>query len=135
MSDRTQSLLRIRPEIPSAIVHDGMSADEQFQNGTLRPVIKLQNELFIAVFKNYIAKHKNSFYELSLNKRFLYIENAIQKDIKFRNSLKGIVIGQFTAEEYEIYIKNSSSLNKRMMNMVINRLKDQIQLFEEPALV
>ena len=57
MSDRTQSLLRIRPEIPSAIVHDGMSADEQFQNGTLRPVIKLQNELFIAVFKNYIAKH------------------------------------------------------------------------------
>ncbi|MBG48233.1 MAG: glyoxalase [Pseudozobellia sp.] len=135
MSDRTQSLLRIRPEIPSAIVHDGMSADEQFQNGTLRPVIKLQNELFIAVFKNYIAKHKNSFYELSLNKRFLYIENAIQKDIKFRNSLKGIVIGQFTAEEYETYIKNSSSLNKRMMNMVINRLKDQIQLFEEPALV
>ena len=135
MSDRTQSLLRIRPEIPSAIVHDGMSADEQFQNGTLRPVIKLQNELFIAVFKNYIAKHKNSFYELSLNKRFFYIENAIQKDIKFRNSLKGIVIGQFTAEEYETYIKNSSSLNKRMMNMVINRLKDQIQLFEEPALV
>ena len=135
MSDWTQSLLRIRPEIPSAIVHDGMSADEQFQNGTLRPVIKLQNELFIAVFKNYIAKHKNSFYELSLNKRFLYIENAIQKDIKFRNSLKGIVIGQFTAEEYETYIKNSSSLNKRMMNMVINRLKDQIQLFEEPALV
>ena len=135
MSDRTQSLLRIRPEIPSAIVHDGMSADEQFQNGTLRPVIKLQNELFIAVFKNYITKHKNSFYELSLNKRFLYIENAIQKDIKFRNSLKGIVIGQFTAEEYETYIKNSSSLNKRMMNMVINRLKDQIQLFEEPALV
>ena len=135
MSDRTQSLLRIRPEIPSAIVHDGMSADEQFQNGTLRPVIKLQNELFIAVFKNYIAKHKNSFYELSLNKRFLYIENAIQKDIKFRNSLKGIVIGQFTAEEYETYIKNSSSLNKRMMNMVINRLKDQIQLFDEPALV
>ena len=58
MSDRTQSLLRIRPEIPSAIVHDGMSADEQFQNGTLRPVIKLQNELFIAVFKNYITKHK-----------------------------------------------------------------------------
>lgn len=134
MSDRTQSLLRIRPEIPSALVHDGMSADEQFQNGTLRPIIKLQNDLFIAAFKNYIKKHKNAFHELTLDKRLQYVENAIQKDIKFRNSLKGMVIGQFTTTEYETYIQNSSALNKRMMNMVINRLKDQIQVFEELAL-
>ncbi len=64
-----------------------------------------------------------------------YIERAIQKDIKFRNSLKGMVIGQFTIEEYQEYIKNSSALNKRMMNMVIERLKDQIQLLENEVLV
>jgi ATP-dependent Clp protease ATP-binding subunit ClpA len=60
----------------------------------------------------------------------LFIENAIQKDIKFRNSLKGMVIGQFTIEEYDMYIQNSSALNKRMMNLVIDRLKEQVQLFE-----
>ena len=60
-----------------------------------------------------------------------YIENAIQKNVKFRNSLKGMIIGQFTVEEYEIYIENSSALNKRMMNIVIERLKDQVQLFEK----
>ncbi|MBT9189150.1 MULTISPECIES: glyoxalase [Zobellia] len=135
MSDRSHSLLRIRPEIPTAKITDDMSENERFQNLTFRPILKLQNAIFIAVFKNYIAKHKNSFYELSLEKRFEFIENAIQKDIKFRNSLKGIVIGLFTVEEYEIYIKNSSALNKRMMNMVIDRLKDQIQLFEEPVLI
>ena len=63
-----------------------------------------------------------------------YIERAIQKDIKFRNSLKGMIIGQFTVEEYRDYITNSSALNKRMMNMVVERLKDQIQLLEEEAL-
>jgi hypothetical protein len=105
-----------------------MSADERFQNVTLRPVIKLQNELFIEVFKNYASKHKNVFYELSLSKQLDYIENAIHKDMKFRNSLKGMVIGQFTIEEYEIYIKNSSDLNKRMMNLVKERLVDHIQL-------
>jgi hypothetical protein len=105
-----------------------MSADERFQNVTLRPVIKLQNELFIEVFKNYASKHKNVFYELSLSKELDYIENAIHKDMKFRNSLKGMVIGQFTIEEYEIYIKNSSDLNKRMMNLVKERLVDHIQL-------
>ena len=56
---------------------------------------------------------------------------TIQKDIKFRNSLKGIIIGQFTLEEYANYIENSSALNKRMMNIVKERLQSNIQLLEE----
>ncbi|MGB5820546.1 MAG: glyoxalase, partial [Saonia sp.] len=128
MNDRSHHLLQIRPEIPSAKVNDNMSPDERFQNKTLRPIIKLQNFLLIAAFKNYIRKHKNKFYDFSLEKRMGYIENAVQKDIKFRNSLKGMIIGHFTIEEYEAYIQNSSALNKRMMNMVVERFKDQIQM-------
>jgi hypothetical protein len=135
MNTRSTNLLSLRPEIPSARITDDMSKDERFQNQTLRPIIKLQNLLIISVFKNYIGKHKNRFYELTLQKRIEYIENAVQKDIKFRNSLKGLIIGQFTVEEYETYIQNSSALNKRMMNMVIERLKDQIQLLELAALI
>jgi ATP-dependent Clp protease ATP-binding subunit ClpA len=44
------------------------------------------------------------------------------------------VIGHFTAEEYSKYIDNSSALNKRMMNLVKERLKSNIQLLE-PALI
>tara|TARA_R110002051_G_scaffold185481_1_gene254943 strand:- start:1478 stop:1885 length:408 start_codon:yes stop_codon:yes gene_type:complete len=135
MNEREHNLLKIRPEIASARISENMSNEELFQNKTLRPILKLQNPLLLLVFKNYINKHKNIFFTLSLEKRFEYIENAIQKDIKFRNSLKGIIIGQFTIDEYELYIKNSSSLNKRMMSMVIERLKDQIQFFELEALV
>ncbi len=135
MNDRSTDLLRIRPEIPQARVSPEMSADEQFQNGTLRPIIKLQNALLIAAFRNYSNKHKNFFYGLSIEKKLEYIEHAIQKDMKFRNSLKGMIIGQFTVEEYETYILNSSALNKRMMNMVIERLKDQVQLFELVSLL
>ncbi len=112
-----------------------MSSDEYFQNASLRPIIKMQNDLILAVFANYITKHKNRFYELSLPKRMEYIENAVQKDIKFRNALKGMIIGQFTVEEYTTYIQNSSALNKRMMHMVIKRIKDQIQLFEKEAVL
>lgn len=130
MNSRELELVALRPKILSAIVNPLMSFDEQFQNKTLRPIVKLQNDLFVLVFRNYISKHKNVFYTLSLEKRLNYIENAIQKDVKFRNSLKGMVIGQFTIEEYELYIQNSSSLNKRMMNLVIERLKSNIQLLE-----
>ncbi len=131
MSDRSRNLLLLRPHILSAAIYGSTSAEEQFQNLTLRPVIKLQNGLLNAALRNYIAKHKNRFHELSLEKRMDYIENAVQKDIKFRNSLKGMIIGQFTLEEYELYIQNSSALNKRMMHMVITSYKDQIILFEE----
>ncbi|MAX69610.1 MAG: glyoxalase, partial [Flavobacteriaceae bacterium] len=118
MTSRTEDLLAIRTQILSAKINDNMSSDELFQNTTLRPVIKMQHDLLIAVFRNYIAKHKNVFYELSLEKQLAYIENSIHKDMKFRNSLKGMIIGQFTVEEYDLYIKNSSALNKRMMNIV-----------------
>lgn len=135
MDSRSEDLLAMRPEIPQVNFHEEMGSEERFQNQTLRPIIKLQNDLIIEVFKNYIRKHKGAFYELTLEKRMQFIDNSIQKDIKFRNSLKGMIIGHFTVQEYRIYILNSSALNKRMMNMVIRRLKDQIQLLELPVLV
>lgn len=135
MDSRSKSLLDIRPEIPLAHFNSQMSFDERFQNQTLRPVIKLQNFLLVEAFKNYVNKHKGVFHDLSLEKKLQYIERAIQKDIKFRNSLKGMVIGQFTVEEYTDYISNSSALNKRMMNMVVERLKDQVQLLDHEALL
>ena len=117
------------------IVTDQSSVEERFQNSIIRPILKLQNELFIEVFKNYITKHKNDFYSYSTEKKLQFIENSIQKDIKFRNSLKGIVIGLFTVQEYLDYIQNSSNLNKRMMNMLVDRLKNQVLLFENAEIM
>jgi len=128
MNDRHNDLLRIRPEIKKHQTFDNMSDEERFQNATMRPILKLQNPLLMAAFINYANKHKGVFYELSIKKRMQYIETAVCKDQKFRNSLKGMLIGQFTLEEYEIYIANSSKLNKRMMHLVIARLQDQVQL-------
>jgi hypothetical protein len=108
------------------------STEEVFQNQTLRPILKFQNDLFVEVFRNYAVKQKNVFFSLPPQKKMDYIEHVIQRDIKFRNALKGMVIGLFTTKEYQEYIQNSSNLNKRMMNMVIERLKSQIQLFEYP---
>jgi len=105
--------------------------EEKFQNETLRPILKWQNELLLEVFRNYASKQKGVFFSLSPEKKESYIENVIQKDIKFRNTIKGIVIGLFSLEEFQDYIKNSSNLNKRMMNLVIERLKSQSMVISE----
>ena len=112
------------------IVTPQSSAEEAFQNITLRPILKLQNDLFVQVFINYAVKQKSAFFVLTVDKKLIYIENSIHRDIKFRNLLKGMIIGFFTVNEFHDYIKNSSNLNKRMMNLLIERLKSQLQLIE-----
>lgn len=128
MNSRKENLLNIRPIInyntkPISII-------ENFQNETLRPILKFQNELLIALFIDYINRYKNVFYELSVEGKVNYIENVIQKNTKFRNTTKGIIIGLFTQEEFIKYSENKSEFGKRMMQMLSERLKDQLQLFE-----
>lgn len=129
MEDRDTFLKEFRGETLGTVSAQS-SADEIFQNQTIRPILKLQNDLFVAVFLNYVNKNKPDFHSYSVEKKLQTIENSIQKDIKFRNSLKGIVMALFTVDEYNTYIQNSSDLNKRMMNLLIERLKNQVQLFE-----
>lgn len=128
MNQRDVFLKDFRGEAIGTITEQS-SSDELFQNQVLRPILKLQNDLFIDVFLNYLVKNRIDYNSFSVEKKLTAIENSIQKDIKFRNSLKGMVIALFTIEEYALYIKNSSSLNKRMMGMLIERLKSQVQLF------
>lgn len=128
MLDRENRILGLRGGSIGEIANS--SEEERFQNQTLRPILKLQRDLFIASFQNYIRKHKNEFHLLSVEKKLIYIENALQKDIKYRNALKGMVMAWFTLEEFERYIQNSSNLNKRMMNLLIEDLKDNVQLLE-----
>ena len=135
MNDRPNDLLSIRPEIKKTITFDSMNSDERFQNETLRPILKLQNPLLISVFTNYIKKRKGVFYDLSLEKKITYIENSLIKDQKFRSFLKGLIIGHFTVVEYQKYSLNSSSLNKRIINMLIKRLQYQVKVFDLPLSV
>jgi hypothetical protein len=135
MNQRSLKLLEIRPQVSAAKIVPNMSKEELFQNKTLRPILKLQNDLLLVSFQRYIVRGKNRFHELKKDARLNYIANAIQKDVKYRNSLKGMILGQFTLEEYQLYSANSSALNKRIMRMAIKRLQDQLQFFEEATLL
>jgi hypothetical protein len=127
MSSRNQFIKEFRGEI-MGIINSETSSEEFFQNQILRPILKLQNDLFIEIFKNYIIKSKANFETFTIDKKLLFIENSIQNDMKFRSLLNGIVIGLFTIDEFLMYSNNSSNLNKRIMTMLIERYKNQLQL-------
>ena len=130
MKTKDEALLELRKSA-TGIINEDSSAEERFQNQTLRPILKVQNELLLEVFINYAKIQKGVFFELSISKKQLYIENALQKDVKFSNSLKGMIIGLFTIAEYKEYSLNTSNINKRIANLLMERFKSQMQLLEK----
>ena len=129
--NRTKNLENIRVTIPNAKVNETMQLEERFQNQTIRPIVKFQNNLIIEIFKNYTKKYKSVFYTLSIEKRVEYIEKAFLKDTKLKHILKGVVIGLFTINEYNVYANNTAALNKRIISIIKDRILSQLQLFEK----
>ena len=123
-NDRCLSLKKIRPAIPMIIEEAATSVEERFQNICLRPILKFQNDLLLAVFKSYLELRKGAFYALSKTKKLEYIEHAIRKDLKFKNLLIGVVAGQFTVAEWDIYTTHERELRKRVTGLLVQRIQD-----------
>lgn len=120
--------LNLRPilEIP---ILDTSSAEELFQNQTLRPILKMQNETFLLFFGQYSKKQNANFGALSLEKKLIFIEKSLQNDNVLKNTLIGITVGIFTRSELETYLEKSKDFNKRIVAMLTERIKGQIELF------
>ena len=131
MNKRDDLLTQLRKEEPLGKITNGISTEELFQNNTLRPILKFQNNLLIELFLSYATKNKNVFFTLSHEKKCIYIDKVTIADTAFRNQLIGVIVGLFSVEEYLEYTKNSSNLNKRIINMLIERWKSQLQLLEK----
>lgn len=109
------------------LVKDNMSAIELFQNQTLRPIIKMQHELLIASFNNYLQQRKIDFLSFTSQKKRSKIKAVFVKDITYKKFTLGLIIGHFSTEEYQYYCFNSSELNKRILQIIVQRIQDSLE--------
>lgn len=129
MKERNQVLKALRPEIIRAKVDENTSVEEAFQNEVLRPIIKFQHDLLVALFKQYLKKRKIDFTNSSEQNKLAAIESIFKADTKFKTELKGIIIGLFSLEEYQSYIENNAGLNKRILTIIKERFLSNCHLF------
>lgn len=129
MSLRKQ-LLTLRSTIPSVQLDLEMSEEEAFQNGTIRPILKFQNELLLAIYAEHVQKYKGIFYQLTIPKRIEFIKESLQKDAILKHTLLGTVLGLFTQEEFQLYLTHEKELKKRICDMLTQRLQDQVGQFD-----
>lgn len=118
--------LSIRPELNLT----STIPNEDFQNRTLRPILKLQHDLILLLFISFCDKQKIDLYKDE--KKFNSIVNThIGKNMIWKNQYLGLIIGQFTTDEFAIYLENNSEFNKRIITMIGQRLKDsQLEIKE-----
>lgn len=116
-----------RPEL-KGLINEQTTAIEHFQNTVIRPIIKMQNDLLIAVLHQNFIKRKVHFSILSLEKKKEKIKSILEKDIQFKNQVIGIILGHFSLDEYEVYQPNSSEYNRRIKQIVIKRYQDSLSV-------
>ncbi|MCD1116385.1 glyoxalase [Chryseobacterium turcicum] len=107
-------------------ISENATSTEVFQNQTLRPILKLQNDLYLSLFINYAIRQNADFKSLSTPKKNVMIEQSIQKDNGLKNIFIGMTIGMFTLEELKEYQSDSKVFNKRIITMIIKRIQSQI---------
>ncbi len=112
----------IRQEIPSIIKIENFSAEEKFQNEVLRPIIKLQHDLILSYFKHYLKKNKVKMNELNNTQKMDLTHKLFKSNTPIKTELRGLILGLLTLEEFKEYLSLSSQLNKRISNMIKQRI-------------
>ena len=119
---RTEELLKLRPNIKTIQQDLNTSSMEQFQNKTLRPILKFQHDILLVLFHACLAENKSAFTGLTTEEKEEKVNQLFQKNLRFKNQSIGAIVGMLTVEEYTIYAEDTSSLNRRIITMLKQRI-------------
>jgi len=99
---------------------------ENFQNKTLRPILKMKNDLLVEFFKSYLHEKKIDWSKKNLEQKQELIQNTLTRDHKFKTSILHMILGNFSLHEYQEYTSNTKENNKRIWKMFQQRLESQV---------
>ena len=115
-----------RPEIPSILNRPDTGLIELFQNDTLRPILKQLNLNWQMVFSHYCKNTNTAITDLDENAKVQLINNLLFKNQSIRNQFIGMAMGHFNTEELNAYFKNVGEFNRRIIQMLKQRLTDEL---------
>lgn len=120
-----EQLKTLRPLIATSN-SDGTKPIELFQNEVLRPIIKFQHDIIISIVKandQFIDLIRTKGPRLDFHQR-ISVFIGKQQELKYR--LIGIVVGLLTLDELAVYIEDQREFDKRIHQMICQRLTDTL---------
>jgi hypothetical protein len=98
------------------------SVIENFQNESLRPILKYQHELFIEFVKSKKELGILLKKDISIIKRRSNLKNFFVKQPSIKYFLIGNITGLFTKQEFDFYLQNKTELDKRIYSLLTERI-------------
>ena len=115
------AILALRPLVPTEIT-DAADTVGAFLHATLRPVLKLQNDLLLAVMADFVRDHHIT---LRPTDQHHQLAELLGRNTKLRYTVVGLITGLFTADEYAFYRQHRPELNRRLLELAQRRVLDQ----------
>jgi len=123
---RDSDLVKLRPDV--VFNTDNLKEVEAFQNNTLRPILKFQNQFILYNLKKSIKTKEPLFNAYNALEQKKIIRKSVKEDQRLKNHLISSVISYFTIEELEFYDLNTKEISKRITSMLIQRVEDQLSV-------
>ena len=114
----------LRP--PLGLSTEALGALEMFQTQTLRPILKLQNPVLLSLMSVYLKKFCPRISNLSRDEKKTWVRDVLKRDSRPKNMLIGMVAGHFTEEEFAFFIEQEPEIRRRLIDLCIQRIQDQI---------
>ena len=122
---REQSILNIRPTVGFENIHS--NPDQLFQDKTLRPILKFQHDVIMALFDDYLTIHRIDLKQITTAQRNEKIDQIIKQNQTLQALFKGIVIAFFNNKEIEFWKINKMAINKRIQQLLIKRIQSSFE--------
>ena len=137
MTSRDRQLLALRPEIATADPDAASSDAEAFLHRTLRPVLKLQNDVLLALVAADVRKRVTGFARFAPDDQRERLDQMLRQDSRLKDRLLGVVLGALTAGELAFTLENESEVRRRIMALLAERVRSQaetvVQLVARPG--
>lgn len=112
-------LLALRPAIATETSAPGTVA--HFLHNTLRPILKLQNPLLLALVTDFVSAHHIRISPTDHHQ----LAELLTRNTKLRYNIIGLISGHFTSEEYGFYQQNRAEINRRLLELALHRVLHQ----------
>ena len=120
------ALQALRPLVAAETAATAATAGD-FLHATLRPVLKLQNPLLLAVVADFVRDHHVPLASAASADRLRLLAELLGRNTKLRYTVVGLITGLFTTDEMGFYRQHRPELNRRLLELATRRVQDQAE--------
>ena len=126
---RDERLTQVRPVLD--LDTSESTPVEEFQNETLRPILKLLNPTILRLVAARLTRYGVGVAEMDRVDQRERLRNLMTEDERLKRTLLGMIIGHLTEEELSFYLSRKDEVRRRCVPMLLARAQDQIGTIAE----